>query len=111
MNFVCGKAVKASAAELTTSKTQVFPLEKDLLFLLEQYPEIISQAGVEMNPSVVAIYIFKLASLYNSFYTEHSIANAETEEKKQLRLTISQITAQVIESGMHLLGIEVPERM
>ncbi len=102
---------KASAEELNKLKTAFLPLEKDLLFLLEQYPEIISQAGVEMNPSVVAIYIFKLASLYNSFYTEHSIANAETEEKKQLRLTISQITAQVIESGMHLLGIEVPERM
>ncbi|MEP6713783.1 MAG: DALR anticodon-binding domain-containing protein, partial [Ferruginibacter sp.] len=46
-----------------------------------------------------------------SFYTEHSIANAETEEKKQMRLQLSSMTANVIKSGMQLLGIQVPERM
>jgi arginyl-tRNA synthetase len=37
--------------------------------------------------------------------------NAETEEKKQLRLFICELTANVIASGMQLLGINVPERM
>ena len=97
--------------EQTVFQPDLLPLEKDLIFTLEQYPEIIRQAAVEMNPSHIANYVFRLASLYNSFYTEHSIANAETEEKKQLRLVISAITAKVIKSGMQLLGIEVPERM
>jgi arginyl-tRNA synthetase len=105
------KAGKPAADELTEFKTDFLPLEKELIFTLEQFPEIIQQAAAEMNPSAISIYVFKLASLYNSFYTEHSIANAETEDKKQLRLTLSQITAQVIENGMRLLGISVPERM
>jgi arginyl-tRNA synthetase len=37
--------------------------------------------------------------------------NAESEEKKQLRLKLSEMTANVIASAMALLGIKVPERM
>lgn len=86
-------------------------LEKDLIILLEQYPTIIEQACTEHNPSVIAIYVFNLAKSFNSFYTEHSVMNAESEEKKQLRLQLSAMTANVIASGMGLLGIKVPERM
>jgi arginyl-tRNA synthetase len=86
-------------------------LEKDLIILLEQYPTIIEQASTEHNPSVIAIYVFSLAKTYNSFVTEHKILTAESEEKKQLRLQLSAMTANVIASGMILLGIKVPERM
>ena len=86
-------------------------LEKDVLIILEQYPAAIEQACAEHNPSVIASYIFNLAKTFNSFYTEHSIANAETSSKKQLRLQLASMTANVIKSGMQLLGIRVPERM
>ena len=86
-------------------------LEKDLIIMLEQYPVILEQAVAEHNPSVIAIYVFNLAKAFNTFYTEHSVMNAESEEKKQLRLQLSEMTANVIASGMGLLGIRVPERM
>ncbi len=86
-------------------------LEKDLIILLEQYPAIIEQAVAEHNPSLIAIYVFTVAKSFNTFYTEHSVMNAESEEKKQLRLKLSEMTANVIASGMSLLGIKVPERM
>ncbi len=89
----------------------LLPLEKELILSLEKYSTILEQAADELNPSVVANYVFHLAKTFNSFYTEHSIANAESEEKKQLRLQIATMTANVIESGMQLLGIRVPERM
>lgn len=89
----------------------LLPLEKQLIVSLEQYPTIIVQACKEHNPSVVASYVFQLAQAFNTFYTEHSVANAETEEKKKLRLQLSNMTANVLRSGMHLLGIKVPERM
>ncbi len=85
--------------------------EKEVMVVAEQYPVIIEQAAIEHNPSVIANYVFNLARTFNSFYAEHSIANAETEAKKQLRLKISLLTANVIKSGMSLLGISVPERM
>jgi arginyl-tRNA synthetase len=102
-------------AQGASNKVQVggslLKLEKDLIILLEQYPAVIEQAVVEHNPSVIAIYVFTLAKSFNTFYTEHSVMNAESEEKKQLRLQLAEMTANVIASGMGLLGIKVPERM
>jgi arginyl-tRNA synthetase len=86
-------------------------LEKTLIIQLEIFPAIIEEAAGEHDPSKVAIYIFNLAKTFNSFYTEHSIANAESAEKKTLRFQLAQLTAHVIKTGMGLLGISVPERM
>ncbi len=87
------------------------PLEKELVVSLEKYGSVIAQAADELNPSAIAIYIYHLAKTFSSFFAEHSIANAETAEKKQLRLQLANMTANVIKSGMQLLGITVPERM
>ena len=86
-------------------------LEKELIVKLEQYSTIVEQAASEHNPSVLAIYAFELAKMFNAFYTEHSVMNAESDEKKQLRLKLSEMTANVIAAAMGLLGIKVPERM
>ena len=86
-------------------------LEKEVLVMLEQYPDSIAQASIEHNPSVIAMFLFNLAKTFNSFYTEHSIANAETAIKKQLRLQLAVMTANTLKSGMELLGIRLPERM
>ena len=94
-----------------TLKGSLLPLEKELVILLEQFQSIVEQAGKEMNPSVIAVYVFNLAKKFNSFYTEHSITNAESEEKMELRLQVAQLAAIVIKNGMGLLGIAVPERM
>lgn len=91
--------------------SNLLKLEKDLLLLLEQYSTIVKQAAEEYNPSVIAIYAFNVAKTYNTFYTEHSVLNAESHEKKQLRLQLCQLTANVIKNAMSLLGIRVPERM
>jgi arginyl-tRNA synthetase len=91
--------------------TDLLPREKEVIVTLEKFSSVIDEAGDELNPSKIAIYIFNLAQVFNSFYTEHSIANAESEEKKQLRLQLAVLTAHVIKTGMGLLGIRVPERM
>ncbi len=86
-------------------------LERQLIIFLEKYINIIGQASDELNPSVIANYVFHLAKTFNTFYAEHSVTHAETGEKKILRLHISVMTATVIKSAMQLLGIKVPERM
>lgn len=94
-----------------SSLQTLLPLEKELSIHLEMFPNILQDAASEHDPSKVAIYIFNLAKVFNSFYTEHSIGNAESEEKKILRLQLSRLCAQVIKNGMDVLGIRVPERM
>jgi len=102
---------KESIAGSNPLYTKFLKPEKDVVVLLEQYPSVVIQAAKELNPSVIAGYIFALAKTFNSFYTALSISNAESEEKKQLRLQLSVMTANVLKSGMQLLGIKVPERM
>jgi arginyl-tRNA synthetase len=107
---------KVGSEQLSVNSNQLLvekllPLERQLIIFLEKYGNIISDAAIEMNPSIIANYVFNLSKLYNSFYSEHSVANAENEEKKKLRLCISVMTSTVIKSGLQLLGINVPERM
>ncbi|MCX8019000.1 MAG: arginine--tRNA ligase [Chitinophagaceae bacterium] len=97
---------------LPTPLTSPLPeAEKELIKQAEQFPLIVAQAAQEFNPSVIAVYAYHLARQYNSFYADYSVLNAETEEKKRLRLMISAITAGVISSSLRLLGIKAPERM
>ncbi|MFN5376181.1 MAG: arginine--tRNA ligase [Chitinophagaceae bacterium] len=90
---------------------ELLPAEKELLLLAEQYEQILKQAAESLDPSTIAIYLFQLAQSFNSFYAALSIMNAESEEKKQLRLKIAAWVATIISSGMSLLGIQVPEKM
>jgi arginyl-tRNA synthetase len=89
----------------------LLPLEKALLIMLERYPQIITQAAADHNPSLLVIYCYELAKTFNSFVTEHRVLKAESADKKELRLRICRMTANVLASGMELLGIKVPERM
>jgi len=102
---------KVGESKLAVATSELSELERQLILKLEQYYNAIDDAAHELNSSVVANYVFHLAQTFNTFYNVHSIANAESEEKKQLRLMIATMTANVLKSGMELLGTEVPERM
>ena len=95
----------------SSTKSGLLKAEKDVIVATEQYQTILEQAAFEQNPSVIANYVFNLAKTFNSFLTVHSVLTAESEEKKQIRLKISTFTANILKSGMSLLGIAVPERM
>jgi arginyl-tRNA synthetase len=91
--------------------TTLLKNEKEILLAAEQYPSVILEAAKELDPSKIAIYIFNVAKTFNSFYAELSISKAESEEKKQLRLQLAMMTANILKNGMQLLGAGVPERM
>lgn len=92
-------------------ESNLLPLEKQVITFLEQFSTVIDEAAHEHDPSKIAIYVFNLSKIFTAFLTEHSVLNAETEEKKTLRLQLCQLTAQTIKTAMGLLGIQVPERM
>jgi len=85
--------------------------ERDLILILSQFPETISQAAAFHSPAIIANYVYEVAKAFNKFYHEKSILQAENEIAKQFRLQLSFATAKVIKKAMKLLGIEVPERM
>jgi arginyl-tRNA synthetase len=85
--------------------------ERDLILALSQFPETITLAANGYSPAIIANYIYELAKIFNKFYHEKSILQAEGEATMQFRLQLAEASAKVIKKGMGLLGIEVPERM
>jgi arginyl-tRNA synthetase len=85
--------------------------EVTLIRLMYDFPDIIREASGTYNPSLIANFLYDLAKEFNQFYHDHSILSAENREQVYLRLLLAKAVGQLIESGMELLGIEVPERM
>jgi arginyl-tRNA synthetase len=102
-----GSGIKPSP----NSKIKPNPKEIELIKILHQLQEVVETAAVELNPSVIANYLYELAREYNQFYHDFSILKAGTDESVRFRLILSEVTANTIKKGMWLMGIEVPERM
>ncbi len=85
--------------------------EKSLLKQIHNYPEIVEEAGTNFSPAIIANYIYDLVKEYNQFYHDHSILKEENEAIRSFRLMLSELIGNIVESGMKLLGIEVPDRM
>ena len=85
--------------------------EKELIVWLYQYPQTVKTAAENYSPAEIANYIYNLAKNYNHFYAEHSVLKAESEDKMYLRIALTKNVSYVIKHGLHLLGIEAPERM
>ena len=106
--------LKRSGFELNgqaATVTELADVELELVLSLNQFPETIAQAAKDYSPAIIANYVYELAKTYNKFYHEKSILQAEDEQSKQFRLTLSAATAKIINKSMRLLGIDVPERM
>jgi arginyl-tRNA synthetase len=85
--------------------------EKELIKILESYPEIIQTSAQQFSPAIVANYTYELVKNFNSFYQNITILGEEDVATKQFRIQLSHKVAAVIKSAMGLLGIEVPIRM
>jgi arginyl-tRNA synthetase len=97
--------------EKINDKTMISNVEKSLLKMIADYNNIITEAGNDLSPAVIANYIYTLVKEYNHFYHNHSILKEEDITKQHFRLLLSQETARKIKQSMKLLGIDVPERM
>jgi arginyl-tRNA synthetase len=106
-------SVLRSAGEYDSEIPQVEMNEKetDVIRLVHDFPGMVVTAAKEHNPSVIANFMYDLAKEFNQFYHDHSILSAEDPESRTFRIHLSRIIGDIIERGMELLGIEVPERM
>lgn len=85
--------------------------EKEVLNCLFSFPSVVRQAGETYSPSLIANFAFDLAKNFNAFYQDTPILRENDETKRNMRLRLSYFTGATIKTAMHLLGIDVPERM
>ncbi|NND88979.1 MAG: arginine--tRNA ligase, partial [Flavobacteriaceae bacterium] len=87
------------------------PKEKEVLKLLQLFPETVQNAASQYNPALIANYTYDLVKEFNSFYQNVPIFAAEEEAQLYFRVQLSEAVGKVIKTAFGLLGIEVPERM
>jgi arginyl-tRNA synthetase len=75
-----------------------------------QFGEIVPQVLNDFRPNILATYLFELSNGFHSFYEACPVLKSE-EPVRSSRLALSDLTARVLQRGLDLLGIKVPERM
>ncbi len=96
-------------------KTTDYPVlqetERDVIYLLSQYPQILADAGRELSPALISLFAYDLAKAYSRFYNEVNIFNETDKNAQQFRVAFSGVVGETIQKAMSLLGIKVPSRM
>jgi arginyl-tRNA synthetase len=82
---------------------------RELLYLLDLFPEIIQRATVERSPHYVANFLIDLSRAYNSYYAHTKIITEDDET--QSRVALTRAVGIVLKNGLHVLGIAAPEKM
>jgi arginyl-tRNA synthetase len=86
------------------------PAERALALRLLGFGAAVRQAGVNAEPHLLANFLFEVASSFTAFYEQCPVLTAPGAVRDS-RLALAALTLRVLDTGLGLLGIPVPERM
>ena len=113
----CGilKKAKAKGIKIKLDKIDFSKLgnqkEKKLLQYLLRFEEEIKRAREKLDPSKVAIHLYKICQAFNQFYNEYPVISAEDLKVREARLALVKATFVVLKKGLEILGITPLEEM
>ncbi|MBT8036209.1 MAG: arginine--tRNA ligase [Verrucomicrobiae bacterium] len=84
--------------------------EVHLARMLVRFGETVPSLLDDFRPNLLANYLLELAKAFHSFFEACPVLKSEGEIQNT-RLVLCSLTSQVLQKGLGLLGIEVPERM
>lgn len=87
------------------------PCELILASQLMKFSESVARAASEYRPNIITNYLYETSKLFNTFYHELPVLQAESETARNFRLALTQATKVVLREGLELIGIEVPDEM
>ncbi len=108
------QSIKRRAGQLPEKPERPSSLQErevELIKNLAEFPALIQKAAAAHSPALVANYVYELVKMYNSYYQNVPMLSAEDASVRTFRVQLSDLVGRVIRTGMHILGIEVPERM
>jgi arginyl-tRNA synthetase len=86
------------------------PAERALALALLGFGRAVGEVTDAAEPHKLAAYLFDLASAFTAFYEQCPVLTAEPATRDS-RLALAGLTLRVLQTGLGLLGIPVPERM
>ncbi len=104
------KAAEGRASARPDVITLGEPAELVLAKRLCQFAEVVPTILNDFRPNLLATYLFEFANSFHAFYEACPVLKSD-EPARSSRLALCALTARVLQRGLYLLGIEVPERM
>jgi arginyl-tRNA synthetase len=104
---------RVEAAPVTTSAhVQIAERAEHALALeLLSFGGVVDSVADTLEPHRLCTYLYALASAFTTFYEQCPVLKAATDEQRQSRLVLCDLTARVLAAGLDLLGIEAPQQM
>ena len=99
---------KVADAKILTAASES---EKSLMLELAKFNSAMRGAYEENAPHRICAYIYDLANAFNHFYHETKIMTEEDEKKQAGYIRLLELTKEVLEICIDLLGFSAPERM
>lgn len=116
-SYVRVQSILRKAAELgfvpkiISDETVFSAKEIQILRMIEQFPNVVIEAGKVYSPAIIANFAYDLAREFNQFYHDYPIIKETDEQKRNMRLTLCNVVGKTIKNALWILGIDVPERM
>ena len=99
--------LEIGSQKIATSETTE---ERALILKVLQLPEIVAMVAKDCYPNLLCNYLYELAGAFMRFYEACPILKAE-DELRSSRLALAALTAEALQQGLNLLGIEPLEQM
>lgn len=99
--------LEIGSQKIATSETTE---ERTLILKVLQLPEIVAVVAKDCYPNLLCNYLYELAGAFMRFYEACPILKAE-DELRSSRLALAALTAEALQQGLNLLGIEPLEQM
>jgi arginyl-tRNA synthetase len=84
--------------------------EQELISLLARFPDVVSDATIELEPHRIVFHLIEIAAAFHRFYNQHRVVG-EDRELSRARLYLADATRRVVKTGLGLLGVRAPESM
>jgi arginyl-tRNA synthetase len=78
--------------------------------MLARFPEIVTRSAQEKAPHHVITYLIELSSLFNAWYANTVIVKKD-DPLSAHKVAVTKAVRTVLENGLDLLGIRIPEKM
>jgi arginyl-tRNA synthetase len=114
--FVRIRSIFRKAEELGVTVVKpsemIFTEEAEFILIrkLTQFGEVLPTVLDDYRPNILCNFLFETAKSFHAFFEACPVLKAE-EPVRSSRLILSEFTARVLEQGLSLLGIRVPQRM
>ncbi len=85
--------------------------EREIVKMISTFPQIVADAGENMNPSVISSYLYDLSKIFSRYYHDIPILQDPDKDIVVSRIQLVRAVLQVLKNAFYLVGIPFLERM